>query len=40
MMNVVLSGLAGSRCFIVLDNPVVYAKSLVEHDVNIRQVFE
>jgi hypothetical protein len=40
MMNVVLSGLTGSRCFVFLDDIVVYEKSLAEHDNKIRQVFD
>jgi hypothetical protein len=40
MMNVVLSGLTGTRCFVFLDDIVIYAKSLVEHDAKIRQVFD
>jgi hypothetical protein len=36
MMNVVLSGLTGSHCFVFLDDIVVYAKSLTEHDAKIR----
>lgn len=40
MMNVVLSGLTGSRCFVFLDDIVVYAKSLAKHDAKIRQVFD
>ena len=40
MMNVVLSGLRGSRCFVFLDDIVVYAKSLADHDAKIRQVFD
>ena len=40
MMNVVLSGLTGTRCFIFLDDIVIYAKSLAEHDAKIRQVFD
>jgi len=39
-MNVVLSGLTGSRCFVFLDVIVVYAKSLAKHDSKIRQVFD
>ena len=39
LMNVVLDGLKGSRCFVFLDDVVVYAKSLAEHDAKIRQVF-
>jgi hypothetical protein len=40
MMNVVLSGLTGSRCFVFLDDTVVYAKLLAEHDAKFRQVFD
>ena len=40
MMNVVLSGLTGTRCFVFLDDIVIYAKSLEEHDAKIRQVFD
>jgi hypothetical protein len=40
MMNVVLSGLTGTRCFTFLDDIVIYAKLLAEHDVKIRQVFD
>ena len=40
MMNVVLSGLTGTRCFVFLDDIVIYAKSLAEHDAKIRQVFD
>ena len=40
MMNVVLSGLTGSRCFVFLDDIVVYAKLLADHDAKIRQVFD
>jgi hypothetical protein len=39
MMNSVLSGMTGSRCFVFLDDVVIYAKSLAEHDVKIREVF-
>ena len=40
MMNVVLSGLTGSRCFVFLDDIVVYARSLSEHDTKLREVFD
>jgi transposase InsO family protein len=40
MMNVVLSGLTGSRCFVFLDDIVVYARSLAEHDIKLREVFD
>jgi len=39
MMNNVLSGLTGTRCFVFLDDIVVYANSLVEHDRKLRDVF-
>jgi len=38
MMNVVLSGLTGSRCFVFLDI-VIYARSLAEHNTKLREVF-
>jgi hypothetical protein len=38
MVNSVLSGLTGTRCFAFLDDIVVYAKSLVEHDTKLREV--
>jgi hypothetical protein len=31
MMNSVLSGLTGTRCFVYLDDIVIYAKSLADH---------
>jgi hypothetical protein len=40
MMNVVLSGLTGTRCFVFRDDIVIYAKSLAENDAKIRQVFD
>jgi hypothetical protein len=40
MMNVVLSGLTGTRCFVFLDDRVIYAKSLAEHDAKVRQAFD
>jgi hypothetical protein len=38
MMNSVLGGLTGSRCFVFLDDVVIYAKSLAEHDLKLREV--
>jgi len=38
MMNVVLGGLTGSNCFVFLDDIVVYARSLAEHDSKLREV--
>jgi len=40
MMNIVLDGLTGSRCFVFLDDIVVYARSLAEHDTKLREVFD
>lgn len=40
LMNAVLSGLTGTRCFVYLDDIVIYAKSLAEHDVKIREVLD
>jgi hypothetical protein len=39
IMNNVLSGLTGTRCFIFLDDIVIYANSLVDHDRKLRDVF-
>jgi hypothetical protein len=39
MMNNVLSGLTGTRCFVFLDDIVIYANSLVDHDKKLRDVF-
>ena len=36
MMNNVLSGLTGTRCFVFLDDIVIYANSLVDHDRKLR----
>jgi repressor of nif and glnA expression len=40
MMNTVLSGLTGTRCLAFLDDTVVYAKSLAEHDTKLREILE
>ena len=40
MMNSVLSGLTGTRCFVYLDDIVIYARSLAEHDVKLREVLD
>jgi hypothetical protein len=40
MMNIVLSGLTGSHCFVFFDDIVVYARSLAEHDTKLREVFD
>jgi len=39
MRNNVLSGLTGTRCFVFLDDIVIYANSLVDHDRKLRDVF-
>jgi hypothetical protein len=39
MINMVLSSLTGTRCFVFLDYIVIYAKSLSEHDAKLREVF-
>jgi hypothetical protein len=39
LRNSVLSGLTGSRCFVFLDDVVIYARSLAEHDAKLREVF-
>jgi len=40
MMNNVLSGLTGTRGYVFLDDIVLYANSLVEHDRKLRDVFK
>jgi hypothetical protein len=40
MMNSVLSGLTGTRCFVYLDDIVLYARSLTENDVKLREVLD
>ena len=39
-MNTVLSGLTVSWCFVFLEDIVVYARSLAEHDIKLREVFD
>jgi len=39
-MNSVLSGLTGTRCFVYLDDIVLYARSLTEHDIKLREVLD
>ena len=39
MMSNVLSGLTGTRCFVFLDDIVIYANSLVDHDRKLKDVF-
>ncbi len=38
MMNSVLSGLTGTRCFVYLDDIVIYAKSLADHNGKLREI--
>jgi hypothetical protein len=40
MMNNVLCGLTGTRCFVFLDDIVLYANSLAEHDRKLREVLQ
>jgi len=40
LMNSVLSGLTGTRCFVYLDDIVIYAKSLADHNTKVREVLE
>jgi hypothetical protein len=39
-MNSVLSGLTGTRCFVYLDDIVIYAKSLADHNTRVTEVLE
>lgn len=39
-MNSVMSGLTGTSCFVHLDNIAIYAKSLSDHYVKLREVLE
>jgi hypothetical protein len=39
LMNTGLSGLTGTRCFVFLDDIVIYANSLYDHDRKLRDVF-
>jgi len=38
LMNSVLSGLTCTRCFVYLDDSVIYARSLVDHSTKLRKV--
>jgi hypothetical protein len=40
MMNSVLSGLTGTRCFVYLDDIVIYAKSLADHNTKLKEVLD
>jgi len=39
-MHSVLSGLTGTRCFVYLDNIVIYARSLADHNTKLREVLD
>ena len=39
-MNAILSGLTGTRCCVGLDYVVIYAKSLADHNVKLREVID
>jgi len=39
IMKNVLSGLTGTRCFVFLDDIVIYANSVADHDRKLRDVF-
>ena len=40
MINSVLSGLIGTRCFVYLDDIVVYARSLADHNTKLQEVLD
>lgn len=40
LMDTVLTGLQGVRCFVYLDDIVIYASSIQDHDQRIREVFK
>ena len=39
-MNSVLSALTGARCFVYLDDIVIYAKSLADHNIKLCEVLD
>jgi len=39
-MNSALSGLTGTRCFVYLDDVVIYARSLADHNIKLREVLD
>ena len=39
-MNSVLRGLTGTRCLVYLDDIILYAKSLVDHNAKLREVLD
>ena len=40
LMNTVLTGLQGIKCFVYLDDIVVYAQNLEEHQIKLREIFD
>jgi len=40
LMNFVLSRLTGMRCFVYLDDIVIYAKSLADHNIKLCEVLD
>jgi len=40
LMNSVLSGLTGTRCFVYLDDIMIYAKSLADHNIKLHEVMD
>jgi hypothetical protein len=40
LMNTVLSGLTGTRCFVYLHDIVIYAKSLADHNIKLCEVLD
>lgn len=40
LMNTVLSGLQGTKCFVYLDDIVIYGKNLTDHNVKLKDVFQ
>ena len=40
LMNSALSGLTGTRCFVYLDDVVIYARSLADHNIKLREVLD
>jgi len=40
LMNSVLSGLTGTRCFVYLDDIAIYARSLADHNTKLRELLD
>jgi len=39
-MNSVLSGLTGTHCFVYLDDNIIFARSLADHNTKLREVLD